>query len=147
MKQKVFINEKMTAMELLEGLGTEVTDAEGKIYIRMDAILEQVGKETFVVHYDHDEDVPKYLIKIKEDFVLPRRNLSEHGKNFLGEPLTKQHLPPGTRVMLRDDEIYRVDDKEWDGVWVPVTPFRLEGIFFHKADIELVRLVGGKEDE
>jgi hypothetical protein len=41
---------------------------------------------------------------------------------------------------------YSVDEGEWDGVFVPVTPTEEGGLAFYKADIELIRLIG-KEGE
>ncbi len=70
----------------------------------------------------------------------PERNLSEPGKDFLGEELTKQLLTPGTLVVLvGDGNKYSVVDKQWDGVFVPVTPIKKGN--FNLADIERVRLI------
>ena len=142
MKPKILIDQKMTALGLLETLGT-VVESQGKTYYRMDAILEQVGEETFVVHFDNDRDDPLYLTDIRKDFIQSRRGLSEMGKNFLGEKLTIEQLTSGTPVVLIDGKDYHVGDviKEWDGVFVPVVPIISDGLNFYRADILQIRLI------
>ena len=145
MKTGIFIDEQMTARKLLESLAASLTDQYGKYYYRLEAVLEQVGEETFVVHFDTDTDVPEYLKAVRVEFVKTKKpkkeNLSEPGKDFKGTRLMRDHLPPGTRVVLDDGKEYRVAKGEWDGVFVPVDPIKEGGIFYHKADIELVRLI------
>ncbi len=143
MKTGIFIDESMTAHKLLKSLGTYVVDQYGKYYYRLEATLEQVGEETFVVHFDNDEDVPEYLTAVRTEFIRNKHksNLSEPGKDFMGEKLTMEHLPPGTRVVLSNGDEYSVDEGALDSVFVPVSPIKEGGIVFYKADIELVRLI------
>lgn len=67
MKQGINLN-NMKGLELLESLGAIVTDAYEKEYYRLPLVLERIGEDTFVVHYDNDEDVPEYLAAVRRDF-------------------------------------------------------------------------------
>ena len=145
MKTGIFIDEKMTARMLLESLASSLTDQYGKNYYRLEATMEQVGEETFVVHFDNDEDVPEYLTGVRTEFIANKRfgkgTISEPGKDFLGIKLTTESLIPGTRVVLSDDKEYIVVEGESDGVFVRVETTGSAGLDFYKADINLIRLI------
>lgn len=150
MKTGIFIDEQMTARKLLESFAASLTDQYGKNYYRLEATMEQVGEETFVVHFDNDEDVPEYLTGVRKEFLankhFSKENLpvSEPGKDFLGAKLTIEQLPPGTRVVLTDGNEYTVTKKKWDGVFVNVDPAIEGGLKFHQADIANIRLIEEK---
>jgi hypothetical protein len=143
MKTGIFIDEHMTARKLLESLASSLTDQYGKNYYRLEATMEQVGEETFVVHFDNEEDVPEYLTAVRTEFLANKhlRNLSEPGKDFMGASLLLQHLLPGTRVVCSDDKEYIIAEGTWDGKFVRVDPAEEGGLAFYKADIELIRLI------
>lgn len=146
MKTGIFIDESMTARMLLESLAASLSDQYGKNYYRLEATLEQVGDETFVVHFDNSEDVPEYLTAVRTEFIANKHfnkaTLSEPGRDWKGNQLTKQDLPPGTRVVLSDGKEYSVAEGGWDGRFVCVDPVEEGGMAYFKADIELIRLVG-----
>lgn len=73
MKTGIFIDEQRKTREVLTSLGTELVDQFGKIYYRLDAILEQVGTDTFIVHFDNDIDVPEYLIAVRGEFIQDKK--------------------------------------------------------------------------
>ena len=58
----------MKAMDLLESLGSVVTDHYHKEYFRLPLVIERIGEDAFVIHYDNDEDVPEYLAAVRRDF-------------------------------------------------------------------------------
>ena len=60
--------DRMNALELFESMGSIVQDSYGKEYFRLPAILERIGDDTYVLHYDNDEDVPEYLAAVRRDF-------------------------------------------------------------------------------
>lgn len=84
MKTGIFINEESKTREVFESLGAVVVDQYGKNYYRMDLILEQVGEDTFVVHFDNDTDLPEYMVAIRAEFIK--------AKNFGKSGLTDQEL-------------------------------------------------------
>jgi len=67
MKQGFNLN-NMKAIDLLESLGSVVTDHYGKEYFRLPIIIERIGEDTFVLHHDNDDDVPEYLAAVRRDF-------------------------------------------------------------------------------
>jgi len=67
MKQGINLN-NMKALDLLESLGTILSDMYQKEYYRLPLILERIGNDTFVVHLDSDTDVPEYLAGVRRDF-------------------------------------------------------------------------------
>ena len=79
MKTGIFIDEGRKAREVFESLGSEVVDQYGKIYYRLDAVLEQVGEDTFVVHFDNDTDLPEYMVAVRAEFIK-MRNFGKEGE-------------------------------------------------------------------
>jgi uncharacterized protein YfaA (DUF2138 family) len=67
MKQGINLNE-LKALDLFESLGSVVIDEFQKEYFRLPLVIERIGEDTFVVHYDNDEDVPEYLAAVRRLF-------------------------------------------------------------------------------